>query len=107
MKKTTSKEQKGSGFNSPDAVRRMREIEDEVRKVSIVKVPTIVVVTDATEESLEGAVVFIKAGTSSHDAVSRAAENGIRNAHERACIPLPPDFDATDNGLYWDQPYIF
>jgi len=103
-----NKTTKPTGFDSLDSISRMREIESDLRKITKVKHPCMIVVADATEKTLETAIVFIKAGTPAHDAVSVAASiAGIRNAHERSCIELPDDFDARDHGICWDQPYVF
>ncbi len=86
------------------AQKRLSEIEEEARKASIVKVNSMVIVTDATENTLDCAVLFIKAGDNTFDAVQEAATNGgIRNAHERLVIPLPANFD--DDAVYWFHCY--
>jgi len=86
------------------AVVRMEDIEAEIRERSRVKVNSMVIVADATENSLDCAVVFIKAGDSTFDAVSEAASYGnVRNAHERLVAPLPPNFD--EDAVYWMHVY--
>jgi hypothetical protein len=97
----------GTGFDASHAVKRMAEIEADMRRVSTVDKPTMVAVVDATGETLEGAIVFIRAGGNIHDAVSLAASNGgIHNAHEPFSMAMPEGWDAEDVGLYWDFVYM-
>ena len=96
-----------TGFDSPYATHRLAEIEDDMRRVSTVNTPTMVAVTDATGDTMEAAIVFIRAGGNIHDAVQIAAKEGsIKYAHESFRMAMPDDWDAKDYGLYWDFVYM-
>lgn len=78
---------------------------DEIKKLSTVKHPTMLVVRDASGESLNACIAFVRAGDSTNFA-EELAQGDLRSARtETHLIAMPDSFDAEDYGLYWDQIY--
>ena len=79
--------------------------EIEIKKLSTVKHPTMIVVRDASGDSLNAVILFVRAGDSTTYAEELAAGD-LRSARtETHLIDMPDSFDVDDYGLYWDQPY--
>ncbi len=77
----------------------------ELKPITIVKHPTMVVVRDASEQSLNAVIVFIRSGDSTIPAETTAERDLQSPRTETSLVPLADDFNAEDVGLYWDIPY--
>lgn len=79
----------------------------EIRELSTVKHPTMVVMHDADGTSLNAVIVFVRQGESTLEAEQLGAGELVPNVRmETHLIPMPDDFNAEDYGLYWDIAYI-
>ena len=78
---------------------------DDVKELSKVKHPTMVIVRDASGESLNACIGFVRAGDSTNY-FEELAEGDLRSSRtETHLLALPDSFNADDFGLYWDQVY--
>jgi hypothetical protein len=92
---------------SPWPVDRMLAIEQEVRRASIVKENSLVIIKDATGDSLDCAVLFLQKGDNTVDAVALAQEmGGVRHAHVHRVIPLNGSIDLRDDDVDWLHVYL-
>ncbi len=93
-----------TGFDSPDAIRRMTEMEDDMRKKTVVSANCMVVFKADSEDSLDCAVLFLHAGDNTHDARNEAERmGGVKNPHLVETVMLPESFD--DDSVYWNHVY--
>ena len=90
------------GFNSPDAIRRMAEIENDMRKHTVVTKNCMVIFKSDSEDSLDCAVIFLHAGDNTRDA-SKEAMGGVKSPILVEIVPLPENFD--DDSVYWNHVY--
>jgi hypothetical protein len=91
---------------SPWPVDRMLAIEQEVRQASIVKENSLVVIKDATGDSLDCAVLFLHKGDSTVDAVNLAGEfGGVRQPHVARVVPLG-NLNLRDDDVDWLHVYL-
>jgi hypothetical protein len=92
------------GFGSFDAIRRMKEIEDDMRVKTVVKKNCLCVFKPDSDESLDCAVIFLHAGDNTHDARIEAERmGGVRNPSLVEIVELPESFD--DDSVYWNHVY--
>lgn len=77
----------------------------ELKNLSKVDHPTMVIVRDASGESLNACIGFVRAGDSTSYLDELAAGDLRSNRTETHHVTLPDSFDAEDLGLYWDQVY--
>lgn len=78
---------------------------DDVKELSKVKHPTMVIVRDASGDSLNACIGFVRSGDSTNY-FEELAEGDLRSSRtETYLLTLPDSFNADDYGLYWDQVY--
>lgn len=92
------------GFDSPDAIRRMTDIENDMRTRTVVEKNCMVIFKSDSDESIDCAVIFLRAGDNTHDARQEAERmGGVRNPSLVETVPLPETFD--DDSVYWNHVY--
>lgn len=78
---------------------------DDLKELSKVKHPTMVVVRDASGESLNACIGFVRSGDSTNYFEEQASGDLRASRTETHLLTLPDSFDVDDFGLYWDQVY--